>query len=84
MTPALTLPSPEKGAEDCLDHDELAQADEMPKLQKKYRASKALADISNKDLDSGSLTLNTKVQVPRLRLDQMTAKGIASGRHQLS
>ncbi|KAL3152821.1 hypothetical protein ABBQ38_012402 [Trebouxia sp. C0009 RCD-2024] len=77
FTPKLTLPTPEKSAEECLDYDELDQADEVHKLQKKYRASKALADLSNKDSDNVSLTSGTK-QVLHLRLDQMTAQGVST------
>ena len=72
FTPELTFPTPEKGAEDCLAYDDFDEADEMSKLQQNYRASKALADIGNRDSILGS---DAKEQVP-LSLEQMTAKGL--------
>ena len=61
--------TPSKDAENGLDYDDLEGTEELSKLQHHYRASKALADISNRGGDSGSLIPSKRV--PALDLGHM-------------
>ena len=68
----LPFSTPDKDAEEGLDYDELDEGQEMCKLQRHYRASTALADISNRESADGNLT--AKRRVPPLDLSGITQK----------
>lgn len=66
--------TPSKAADAGLDYDELEDGEEMFKLQQNYKASKALANISNRDGNNDSLTAKTRVSP--LDLSKMAEKGV--------
>lgn len=69
--------TPDKDAEDGLDYDELEEGQELSKLQIHYRASKVLAEISNREADSSS-PASSKVSksIPPLNLSKLAEKGV--------
>ncbi|KAL3135380.1 hypothetical protein ABBQ32_007566 [Trebouxia sp. C0010 RCD-2024] len=67
--------TPIEDAENSLNHDESEGNGDLPKLQHHHRASKALADMSNRGAGGGSLTTRKRVRVPPLDLSRMVQKG---------
>lgn len=69
-----SLTEPTKDAENSVDYDDSRENEELPKLQHHRRASKALADMSNRGADGGSLAIRKRV--PPLDLSKMVQEDI--------